>query len=103
MKYMICYITASSKKEAQKIAAHLLEKRLIACSNMFPCSSKYWWKGKIQQSEEILIFCKTTSNHTKQIIEEVKKIHSYDVPCINFLPITKGNPDYLKWIENEVG
>ena len=38
---------------------------------------------------------------SKKIIEEVKKVHSYQVPCINFMPIEDGNKDFLKWIDEE--
>ena len=99
MKYTACYITTSGEKEAEKIADMLLEKRLIACANMFPIKSKYWWKGKIEKSNEFMLICKTKSDKSKKIIEEVKKIHSYDIPCINFIPIEKGNLDFLKWID----
>ena len=102
MKYAVCYITASDQKEAEKIADMLLEKQLIACANMFPIESKYWWKGKIVKSKEFLLVCKTKLNKSKEIIEEVRNIHSYDVPCVNFLPIEKGNPEFLKWVEKEI-
>ncbi len=102
MKYAVCYITASDEKEAEKIADMLLEKRLIACANMFPVKSRYWWKGKIAKSREFLLLCKTQMNKSEEIIKEVKKIHSYDVPCINFIPTGKGSPDFLKWVDKEL-
>ena len=102
MKYAICYITASSDKEVEKIADMLLEKRLIACANMFPIKSKYWWKGKIVKSKEVLMFCKTQMSKSQEIIKEVRKIHSYDTPCINFIPVGKGSPDFLKWVDKEL-
>jgi periplasmic divalent cation tolerance protein len=33
----------------------------------------------------------------------VKKIHSYKVPEIIALSIVGGNPDYLEWVEKNVG
>ena len=32
----------------------------------------------------------------------IKEIHPYDVPEILELPITKGNIDYLNWMDKEI-
>ena len=44
---IVCYVTCKNKTEAKKISKHLLNKKLVACSNMFPVSSMYWWNKKI--------------------------------------------------------
>ena len=38
----------------------------------------------------------------KKIIYEVKKLHSYSVPCVIFFDIKNGNKDFLKWIKQSV-
>ena len=43
---------------------------------------------------------KTTKKLQTKIISEVKKIHSYNVPCIVFSKISSGNKEFLKWISN---
>jgi periplasmic divalent cation tolerance protein len=95
------YITAGSEDEAKKIAVHLLEKHLIACANIFPIRSIYHWKGNLEDEKEFALILKTQEEHVDAIVDEVKKVHSYEVPCIESLPVEKGNPDYLKWIEDE--
>ena len=53
MTYILVMITTSSREEAEKIAIALLEKKLIACANIFgPASSRFWWQGKIDKAEE---------------------------------------------------
>jgi periplasmic divalent cation tolerance protein len=101
MDIFMVYVTAKDEEEAKKISRHLLEKRLIACSNIFPINSLYWWNGKIEDESETALIMKTQEKHKVEIIQVIKKIHSYDVPCIEFLPIKSGNPDYLDWIVNE--
>ena len=96
------YITCSNKKEAEKIGLALLEKRLAACCNIFPITSIYWWKNKINRDREAVLIVKTLKNNFKKIEKEIKKIHSYTTPCILEIPITRGNVEYLKWIEKEV-
>ena len=43
---------------------------------------------------------KTTKKQQTRIVSEVKKIHSYDVPCIIFSKISSGNKEFLKWVDN---
>lgn len=95
------YITCKDKEEAKKISKALLEKRLIACSNMFPIESMYWWEGKIQEDNEIVILAKTKAPNYNKIKQEVKKLHSYDVPCILKIDV-EANKLYQKWIDEEV-
>ena len=97
----LVYITCKDKEEAKKISKYLLEKKLIACSNMFPTQSMYWWKGKIEDADEIVILAKTKEKNYEKIKEEVKKIHSYDVPCILKLD-AKANDSYQKWVDEEI-
>ena len=97
------YITAPNKREAEQIASKLLNKKLIACANVISSVSSYFvWKNKVQNSKEIIICGKTTSEKQIKIIHEVKKIHSYSVPCIIFFDIKNGNKKFLKWIKQSV-
>lgn len=101
MKYVFVYITNPTKKKAEKIAQHLLGKRLIACANIFSCRSLYWWKGKIMNMGEFTLVGKTKEENYKRIIKEVERIHSYLVPCIAKLPVSF-NEKYEKWLVGEL-
>jgi len=95
---ILIYITTKDKAQAKKISKQLLEKRLIACANIHPIESMYWWEDKIQEDNEFVIIAKTTSPSFSKIKKEVKKIHSYDVPCI--LKISaQCNKEYQEWVE----
>ena len=97
------YITAPHKREAEKIAKKLLNKKLIACANVISNVNSYFvWKNKVQNSKEIIICGKTTSKNQKEIVRVVKKLHSYSLPCIIFIDIKNGNDDFLKWIKQSV-
>ena len=95
------YITCPNIKEAKKISSVLVKKKLIACANIFNnIHSVFLWKNKVKFSKEVIIMGKTTNKLQTKIISEVKKIHSYSVPCIVFSKILSGNKDFLKWISN---
>ena len=97
------YITAPNKKETERIAKKLLDKKLIACANVIGNVNSYFvWENKVQNSKEIIICGKTVSKNQKKIIQIVKSLHSYSVPCIIFFDIKSGNKDFLKWIKRSV-
>ncbi len=101
-KWCLIYITASNIEEGRKIGQHLTKKRLAACANIVPkIESFYWWEGELCSQSETLVLAKTRCELVKKLISEVKKIHSYTLPCIVSLQISGGNPDFLKWIEEE--
>lgn len=91
------YMTCKDEKEARKIAKSLLKKKLIACANFFPIQSMYWWQGKVEESQEYAMIAKTQDAKYDSIVKEVKKLHSYDVPCIEMIKST-ANKECLKWI-----
>ncbi len=101
MEIFIVYVTCRDEEEARTISLSLLERHLVACANIFPIKSLYWWNGKIEDDFEVGVIMKTQKTHIDTIISEVKSLHSYEVPCIEFLPISNGNPDYTKWIIQE--
>lgn len=100
--HVAVYITTRNAKEARKIGSILLHERLAACINIIPeIESIYWWNNKVEQHGESLLIAKTKKELVKKIIKVVKENSSYSVPCVNALQIVKGNPDYLKWIDQE--
>ncbi|HIP25474.1 MAG TPA: divalent-cation tolerance protein CutA [Archaeoglobus profundus] len=100
--FIFVYITTSSLDEARNIAKHLLERRLAACVNIFPIRSLFWWEGKIEECNEFAMIVKTRADKFKELKEEVKKIHSYSVPCICSFVVEEGLRDFLDWIDKTV-
>ena len=102
MPFSIIYITNESESEAKKLASHLLEKKLVACANIFPITSAYWWQNAIQNDNEWVAIVKTPNANWEKVKKETEKIHPYDVPCIMRLN-AEANEAYEQWIEDEVG
>lgn len=97
---VVILITASSKREAQKIARTLVGERLAACVNLVsPVQSIYRWESKICDDREVLMFCKSRGALFGRIVRRVKALHSYSVPEVIALPIVKGSASYLRWID----
>jgi periplasmic divalent cation tolerance protein len=100
----VVLVTCGSAKEARKIASHIVEKRLAACVNILTGSvqSIYRWKGKVENTREILVVIKTTTNRLPELEKTVASLHSYDVPEFIVLPITAGSRKYLDWVKASV-
>ena len=97
------YITAKNNPEAQKLIKSLLKKKLVACINIYKNIDSYFlWKNKIAKSKEVVLMGKTTKKNHNKIIKVVRKLHSYEVPCVIFFDIKNGNTDFLKWIIKSV-
>ncbi|MDF7801075.1 divalent-cation tolerance protein CutA [Pontiellaceae bacterium B1224] len=96
------YVTATESDEAKAIARTVVEERLAACANLLgSIESVYWWDGKLCEDTEVALVLKTSKVRKNELIARIRELHSYETPCIVCLPITDGNPDFLKWIEME--
>jgi periplasmic divalent cation tolerance protein len=97
------YMTASSAEEARNIGRALVEARLAACVNIFEnMNSIYGWNGEIQEGREAVLIAKTTGLLVPELVAEVKRLHSYENPCIVALPVETGSADFLDWIQQSV-
>ncbi len=102
-KHIVVFVTVSSPDEAKRICDVLLEKRVVACANVLrDVQSFYWWKGKLDQSKELLLLMKSRRELLDEIVRLVKENHSYEVPEIVAVPMVGGSADYLRWIEESV-
>jgi periplasmic divalent cation tolerance protein len=103
-KYRAVLVTCATLTEARRIARTVVSKRLAACVNIVlsPVDSFYTWKGKLEKAREYLLVMKTTAKRLPELEEDVKRLHSYDVPEFIGLPITEGSKNYLSWLEDSV-
>lgn len=99
----LIYATVKDKEEARRIGAKLLEDRLIACANILDgLTSLYRWKGETCVSQEALLLAKTTEEKIPLVVDSIRAMHSYELPCIVAFPITSGLPEFMKWVADEV-
>jgi|TARA_B100000315_G_C14583383_1_gene591652 periplasmic divalent cation tolerance protein len=99
---ILVLVTTSNSKEARFITDDIITKRLAACVNIIDnVHSIYLWKDSKEQSKETLLLIKTKEDILKELINRIKKIHSYVNPEIIALPIIDGSEDYLNWIGEE--
>lgn len=84
---------------ARKIVRQLVEGNLVACGNIVPqIESIYRWQGKTEASAEALAIFKVSSSRYPDFEKKLRSLHPYDVPEIVCVNISKGLPDYLRWV-----
>ena len=102
-QYIIVFVTAANKQQAEKFSKDLLKEKLIACANIVdPVSSHFHWDGKVEQAEEVLVIMKSRLDLFEKLSETLTKMHSYEVPEILAIPIIAGSKLYLDWLENNL-
>lgn len=97
---VVVLVTCASRKEAERLARAVMEKKLAACVNIAsaPVKSVYRWKGKVETATEFPLVMKTTRRKFSALEKEIRRLHSYETPEIIALPILAGSVAYLRWI-----
>lgn len=97
------YMTAESEDVAVHMATTLVKERLIACANVNTGTrSIYEWENTIQLENEVTVIMKTVTDHVETVVNRVKEMHSYQVPCVTVTDIMHGNAEYLEWVHKQV-
>ncbi len=96
-------LCTSKQAESKKIAEVLVKEKLAVCVNIVPVNSVYRWKGGATANKESLMVIKTKSSLFNKLERRIKHLHSYSVPEIIELKITKGNKKYLDWVSASTG
>ena len=101
---VLVYTTWPSIVEAERAGRAIVERRLAACVNILPgMVSHYWWQGKIERAEEVVMLVKTRAGLAGAVGKAVKAAHSYTTPSIMVVPVDSIDPDYHQWILEETG
>ena len=102
-EFIQLFTTTEKKDDAEVISREIVEKRLAACAQVVgPIKSTYWWREKIEQTEEWLCIMKSRRDLYEELEKAIKSIHPYEVPEIVAVPIVSGSQSYLDWLEQEV-
>lgn len=95
------YVTAPADT-AEEIARELVADRLAACVNRVACQSTYRWEGEVVEDEEEILLAKTTEDAYPELVDRVRALHPYDVPCIERFDEADVLEPFGDWIDDEV-
>jgi len=87
---------------AFNLARTLVDRRLAACANvMAPATSFFRWQGRLEESPEVPVILKTTTERYPELERALRELHPYDLPEILAFDARHGLTAYLEWIEAE--
>jgi len=97
MKIIFVYTPYPDEDTAKKTGEILLKEKLIACYNLFPIKSGYFWQDKKEESDEFVGVFKTTKKSWSRLKRRIKETHPYEVPCILKFEV-EVNREYYQWM-----
>ena len=92
-------LATAPEASAREICGALLRDRLVACVSVIGgVKSRYWWKGEIEESDEVVLLMKTTDELADAAVAKLVEVHPYDVPEAIIIDIEGGHRPYLDWV-----
>ena len=92
--------TCPDSETATRIAADLVEDKLAACVQVLPGLRSYFhWAGNVDCADEHLLLIKTSSAGYPALEQRIRELHPYELPEIIGVPVNRGLPEYLSWID----
>jgi len=101
MPFQMMYVTHPDQECAHRIGKDLLNRKLIACYNLVPIESVYWWEGAICMEGEIVSILKTSLRAGPLVEKAIAEQHPYETPCIIRWEVN-ANASYEEWVENSL-
>ena len=96
--------TCASEEDAERLARALVDARLAACVNVLPkVRSFYRWKGAVEDAVECLLVIKSSRSLFGPLGAALEKEHPYELPEVIALPVLDGSPNYLSWLDENLG
>src|SRR5690349_8636871 len=100
----IALCSCPNRETASRIAESLVGEQLAACVSQIPgVESVYFWDGRLQIDQDILLMIKTTFDALPALEARVKALHPYELPELVAIRSAGGSEAYLNWVRSAVG
>jgi len=100
----LVYTTFPDMASAKRVGGELVDRRLVACTNILPgMISIYQWEGAREMSEEVVVIFKTREGRVGEVVSEIERLHPYDTPAVLTFPASGGSAGYIAWIHEMSG
>jgi periplasmic divalent cation tolerance protein len=102
MPTILVLTTLPDADAALGLAEYLVTSRLAACVNILaPCRSVYRWQERFENTEEVPLLIKSTTDRYPALEAAIRERHPYELPEILAVPVDRGLPAYLAWVDAE--
>ncbi|CAI5667360.1 protein CutA homolog isoform X1 [Oreochromis niloticus] len=101
--YSVLVINTPNEQTAKHVGRAIMERRLAASVNILSkTSTMFYWKGEIQDANEILMLVKTKTSRIQKVVDYVRSIHPYGNPEVLSLAVDDGSLAYMKWMDEAI-
>jgi periplasmic divalent cation tolerance protein len=95
---LIAWTTVSTRADADRLAAAIVERRLAACVQIEgPVRSVYRWKGRPEQADEFRLCLKFLASQSGELTSWVMANHPYETPEWVVVQADQVGEKYLSW------
>lgn len=98
-------VSCNSAAEASRVGGALLKQRLIACYDVTPKLSVFYWppkQKKITKAKGVMLVATTMSRNIAKAKQVIAKKHSDKVPFIGTVDVHDISHDYYRWLTGEL-
>jgi len=98
----LVYTTFPDLETAKSVAGGLLDRRLLACANLFPgMVAVFRWEGKADAGEEVAAILKTSPDRVDGLRAALHEAHPYEVPAFVVLEEAFASAAFGAWVTEE--
>ena len=90
--------TYPTREAAEAAVESALRAGLVACANIVPAHSRYWWKGRIESADEVLVLFKTAPKRVGALFRQLEAGHPYEVPELAEVDVPRVGSAYLRYL-----
>ena len=96
---LVVVTTVGTEEQALDLAHDLVGRHLAACVNIVPrIRSVFFFKGKVNDDSEWMLFIKTAPGNFEQVREAIRKLNAYELPEILGLDVMHADPLFARWV-----
>jgi periplasmic divalent cation tolerance protein len=100
---IVVLVAISSAEAGVELGRRLVEERLAACVQVLSGGTAiYRWQGELIVEAQAQLLIKTTGDAWELLVARILELHSDETPEILALPVTRGLPAYLRWLNASV-
>jgi periplasmic divalent cation tolerance protein len=98
-RVLVVVTTVGTEEQALDIAHDLVGRHLAACVNIVPrIRSVFFFKGKVNDDTEWMLFVKTAPGNFEKVREAVRKLNAYELPEILGLDVPYADALFARWV-----
>ena len=109
---LLVFSTVEDAAAARRLADSVVGAGLAACVNILPpVTSVFRWESgsadagaaSVQAEQEVMMLIKTSAAAYPALESRLRDEHPYELPEIVAVPLTRGLPAFLQWIDEATG